>query len=324
MTHTDIKTEGWISKLPTRWQSYALLMRLDRPIGWWLLLLPAWWGIILGANGAQGMMFSDLRLLVMFLVGAIVMRGAGCIINDLWDRDIDSQVERTKNRPIANGDISLLEAGAFLSYLLFLGFIILIMTSGITILLGVLSLVLVAVYPFMKRITWWPQAFLGVTFNFGALMGWGAATHYINLEAFCLYAAAFFWTLGYDTIYAHQDKHDDEVIGIKSTALLFGDRSKFWVGLFYICTIILLALTLVMADAGIISFVLLILPIMHLIFQLRNWDIDDPMNSLLIFKSNRTFGLLVLVPILCAQVLPKIEEITGIKIPEISIPHINF
>lgn len=323
MTHTDIKTEGWISKIPTSWRPYAILMRLDRPIGWWLLLLPGWWGILLGANGVQGMVLSDIRLLVLFFIGAIIMRGAGCIVNDLWDRDLDKQVERTKMRPLASGQISVVAAVAFLSYLLFTGFIILLMTSGVTIILGIVSLLFIAAYPLMKRITWWPQAFLGLTFNFGALMGWSAATHDLRLEAFVLYAAGFFWTLGYDTIYAHQDKDDDEIIGIKSTALLFGDRSKFWVNLFYIFSLILIALSFSLAEAGPISFILLLFPAIHLINQIRDWDMDDPENSLMIFKSNRNFGLLVLLAIAFTQVIPKIEEITGFEIPDVPIPHID-
>ncbi len=307
MTHTDIKTEGWISKLPAFWQPYALLMRLDRPIGWWLLLLPGWWGILLGANGVQGMILSDIRLLVLFLIGAIIMRGAGCIINDLWDRDLDKQVERTKMRPLASGQVSVFGAVIFLSYLIFTAFIILLMTSYITIVLGVLSLFFVAVYPLMKRITWWPQAFLGLTFNFGALMGWSASTHDLRVEALVLYAAGFFWTLGYDTIYAHQDKDDDEIIGIKSTALLFGKRSKFWVGLFYIITVMLLAFSFFLADSGLITFILLVLPAIHFYHQLRDWDMDDPENSLLIFKSNRNFGLFVLLAIAFSQVMPEFD-----------------
>ena len=321
---SDINITGWIANLPTSWQPYAVLMRLDRPIGWWLLLLPGWWGIVLGANGAQGMFLSDIRLMVIFFIGAVIMRGAGCIINDLWDRDLDKQVERTKLRPLASGQVSMVGAISFLAYLLFTAFIILLMTSGITILLGVLSLIFVAVYPLMKRITWWPQAFLGLTFNFGALMGWSAATHKLELEAWFLYAAGFFWTLGYDTIYAHQDKDDDEVVGIKSTALLFGDRSKFWVSLFYIMTIIFLSIAFIFADAGLVSFVLLIIPVIHLVRQISDWDIYDADNSLLIFKSNRNFGLLVLLAIVFVQIIPKMEEVTGYKLPDISIPDVSL
>lgn len=320
MSYTDIKTEGWISRLPETWQPYAILMRLDRPIGWWLLLLPAWWGIVLGANGVTGMYSSDVRLLILFLIGAIIMRGAGCIINDFWDRDLDRQVERTKMRPLASGEIPILNAIVFLFFLLFTAFIILLQTSYVTIGLGMLSLVFVATYPLMKRITWWPQAFLGLTFNFGALMGWGAATHHLGWEPFLLYAAGFFWTLGYDTVYAHQDKADDELVGIKSTALLFGDRSRFWVGLFYSLALVLIAAASFLAGSGIISLALLTLPAIHLFRQVMEWDMYDPQNSLLVFKSNRTFGLLVLLSFAVSDVQVKLDEI-GLPI---SIPHINF
>jgi 4-hydroxybenzoate polyprenyltransferase len=311
MSYTDIKSEGWISKLPESWQPFALLMRLDRPIGWWLLLLPGWWGIALGANGTLGMYIHDIRLMIYFLVGAILMRGAGCIVNDLWDRNLDQKVERTQNRPLASGQVSIIEAAILLFSLLFISFIILIQTSAITIGLGMLSLILIATYPLMKRITWWPQAFLGITFNFGALMGFGAATHYIGWEAFLLYIAAFFWTLGYDTIYAHQDKDDDELIGIKSTALLFGERSKFWVGIFYIATILLLLLTLWIANFGIVAFSLMVIPSIYLFRQLAIWDPDDQEDSLESFKSNRNFGLLVLLSFLAGEFLPltKVLEI---------------
>lgn len=320
MTHTDIKTEGWISRLPEAWQPYAILMRLDRPIGWWLLLLPGWWGIVLGANGFTGMYGPDWRLMAMFLVGAIIMRGAGCVINDFWDRDLDKQVERTRMRPLASGQISILNAVVFLFFMLFTAFIILLQTSYVTIGLGMLSLVFVATYPLMKRITWWPQAFLGLTFNFGALMGWGAATHHLGWEPFILYAAGFFWTLGYDTVYAHQDKEDDQIVGIKSTALLFGERSRFWVGLFYLIAMALIVLASYLAGSGLISLALLTLPAIHLFRQVMEWDYDDPMNSLLVFKSNRNFGLLVLFSFFFSDVMIKLDEI-GIPI---SIPHINF
>lgn len=295
MTHTDIKAEGWISRLPSNWQSFALLIRLDRPIGWWLLLLPGWWGIMLGANGVTGMYASDWRLMILFLVGAIIMRGVGCIINDIWDRKLDQQVERTKGRPLASGQISVVEAAAFSFFLLFTAFIILLQTSAITIVLGMLSLIFVGLYPFMKRITWWPQAFLGITFNFSALMGWGAATHHLGWEPFVLFAGGFFWTLAYDTIYAHQDKRDDALVGIKSTALLFGERSPFWVGLFFTLALLCIGGASFLAGSGILSLALLLLPALHLLWQVRHWDMDDAENSLFIFKSNRNFGLLVLL-----------------------------
>ena len=323
--HTDIQIHGWVSRLPESWQPYAILMRLDRPIGWWLLLLPGWWGIVLGANGVSGMYAPDYRLMIMFLVGAIIMRGAGCIINDIWDRDLDKQVERTKNRPLASGQISMFQALVFLFWLLFTAFIILLQTSYVTIGLGMLSLILVATYPLMKRITWWPQAFLGITFNFGALMGWGAATHHLGWEPLLLYVAGFFWTLGYDTVYAHQDKADDELVGIKSTALLFGDRSKFWVGIFYTITISLIALASFVAGSNILSLALLIFAAMHLFRQVTEWDMYDPLNSLLVFKSNRNFGLLVLFSFAFSEVPVNLDWLNQmIEQAGLSIPHIGF
>jgi 4-hydroxybenzoate polyprenyltransferase len=323
--YTDIQAKGWISRLPQSWQPYAVLMRLDRPIGWWLLLLPGWWGIMLGANGVTGMYTADWRLMVLFLVGAIIMRGAGCIINDLWDRDLDKQVERTKMRPLASGQVSVFHALAFLFSLLFTAFIILLQTSWVTIGLGMLSMVFVATYPLMKRITWWPQAFLGLTFNFGALMGWGAATHHLGWEPFILYAAGFFWTMGYDTVYAHQDKADDQLVGIKSTALLFGDRSKIWVGLFYFIAMVLITLASVLAGSGLISLALLVLPALHLWGQIRDWDLNDQTNSLLVFKSNRNFGLLVLFSFAFSDVLINLDHLYKyLEEAGMTIPHIGF
>jgi 4-hydroxybenzoate polyprenyltransferase len=320
MSHTDIKTQGWISKFPEAWQPYAILMRLDRPIGWWLLLLPGLWAIVMGANGATGMVAYDIRLMIFFLFGAIIMRGAGCIINDLWDRDLDKQVERTKNRPLASGEVPIYAACILLFFLIFTALMIALQMSFLTVKLGFLALIFVAVYPLMKRITWWPQAFLGLTFNFGALMGFSAATHHLNsFEPFILYAAGFFWTLGYDTIYAHQDKADDELVGIKSTALLLGSRSKFWVGVFYMIALLLIGFAAYLAGAGIIGLGLLSLPAIHLIRQINDWEPDDPQNSLFIFKSNRNFGLLVLFAFAFINISPMIEEYSGF-----SIPHIGF
>lgn len=302
MTYTDIETNGFISRLPEKWQPFAVLLRLDRPIGWWLLLLPGWWGIVLGANGIIGsdwqfnMYSSDLRLMFLFFIGAIVMRGAGCIINDLWDRDLDGQVERTKNRPIAAGQVSVFHAIVLAFFLFFCGFIILLQTSMITIGLGLLCIPLIIAYPLMKRFTWWPQAFLGITFNMGALMGWSAAVHELRLEAVILYVAGICWTMGYDTIYACQDREDDALVGIKSTARLFANNAPFWIGLFYLLTIGLLCLTLFIAEAGILSYILMIFPAFHLLKQIKELDIFDHSHCLHQFKSNRNFGLWVLLP----------------------------
>ncbi len=316
--HTDINSEGWISRLPEKWQAYALLLRLDRPTGWWLLLLPGWWGIMLGANGVQGMYAADWRLMIYFLLGAIMMRGVGCVINDIIDRDLDKQVERTRKRPLASGAVNVAEAGILAATLLFTSFIILLQTSAITIGLGALSLILIAIYPMMKRVTWWPQAFLGITFNFGALMGWSAATHRLDMEAAALYIGAFFWTLGYDTIYAHQDKVDDEIVGIKSTALLFGNRSKFWVSIFYLLAFAFICIAALLAQVGLVTLALLILPAIHFLRQIAEWDMDDAESSLFTFQSNKNFGLFVLLAFAFHSVL-SLEIFANLP-----IPHIDF
>lgn len=295
MGFTDIRFD-LVSKLPQTAQPYALLMRLDRPIGWWLLLLPGWWAIMLGGGGVNGLGWYGWYLMLLFFVGAIVMRGAGCIVNDLWDRDLDAQVERTRQRPLASGLVKPWQACVFLFFLLFFGLLILVQMSATTIWLGILSLAFIAAYPYMKRITWWPQAFLGLTFNFGVLMGWSAVTGgYIAVETVLMYAGAFFWTLGYDTIYAHQDKADDQMVGIKSTALLFGERSKKWVGIFYAAAWVLIGVSLFLRSQDILASGLLLLPGVHLLLQVLLWKPDDPASSLRWFKSNRDCGLLFLL-----------------------------
>lgn len=291
MSFTDIRFDV-VERLPLAARPYALLMRLDRPIGWWLLLLPGWWGIMLAAGGINGLSGYDWYLLILFFFGAIIMRGAGCVINDLWDRDLDAKVERTRSRPLASGAVKPWHAGIFLFLLLFVGLIILVQTSAMTFWIGVLSMVFVVSYPYMKRITWWPQAFLGITFNFGALMGWAAVQHELGWPAILIYAGAFFWTLGYDTIYAHQDKDDDQMIGIKSTALLFGERSKKYVGIFYALCWALLAGALFLLDGSILSQGLMLLPGVHLLIQVVRWKPHDKASSLYWFKSNRDCGIL--------------------------------
>lgn len=299
MGFTDIRFDI-VEKLPEVVRPYALLMRLDRPIGWWLLLLPGWWGITLAAGGINGMTWWDWYIFILFFVGAIVMRGAGCVINDLWDRDLDAQVERTKDRPLASGAVQIWQAGALLIVLLFLGLFVLVQTTALSFWIGMLSIVFVVAYPYMKRITWWPQAFLGITFNFGVLIGWAAITGEIGFATVLMYIGAFFWTLGYDTIYAHQDKADDQMIGIKSTALLFGERSKKWVGIFYAASWALLFLAAFFKDASIISLGLFVLPGVHMLLQVMLWNPDDPASSLRWFKSNRDCGLLFLLSFLVA------------------------
>jgi len=300
MGFTDIRRDGIIKSLPYKWRPYALLLRLDRPIGWWLLLLPGWWAIALAAGGVNDLNLYQWYLLLLFFIGAIIMRGAGCVVNDLWDRGLDAKVERTRERPLASGAIQPWQAVSFLISLLLIGLLILIQMPKLTIWLGVFSLILIATYPYMKRITWWPQAFLGITFNFGVPMGWSAATGTIEWPALFLYVGAFFWTLGYDTVYAHQDKADDEIVGIKSTALLFGERSKKWVAIFYGAAWCLIAIAAGIGGASIIALGLLLLPGVHLLLQVLTWRMDDPASSLKTFKSNMICGLLFFLAFMCA------------------------
>ncbi|MDB5491256.1 MAG: 4-hydroxybenzoate polyprenyltransferase, partial [Micavibrio sp.] len=280
-----------------------LLMRLDRPIGTWLLLLPGWWSIVLAKGGLDRLEGREWYLMLLFGIGAVVMRGAGCVINDLWDRRLDRRVNRTRLRPLASGAVSTFQALVYAGGLLLVGFLILIQMTQTAVLLGCLSLCFVIIYPSMKRITWWPQAFLGLTFNFGALIGWAAVTDTLSGSALLLYIAGFFWTLGYDTIYAHQDIEDDMQVGIKSSALRLGGDSKKWITRFYAVAWLLVLAALLLAKTGGVAMLVLALAGAHLTWQLRRWNPSSPQSSLRIFKSNRDFGLIVLVAIACASVL---------------------
>lgn len=293
MSHTDIKKESWIFSLPAFLRPYAMLARLDRPIGTWLLLLPGWWSILLACGGIKLISPEILLYMVLFAAGAVIMRGAGCTVNDLWDRDFDSKVERTKTRPLASSAITPLKAALFVAVLSALGLLILLQFSLVTVMLGILSLPFIIVYPLMKRWTWWPQAFLGLTFNFGALMGWSAVNGVVSLPSLLLYAGGFFWTLGYDTIYACQDIEDDSLAGIKSTARLFGDKSKVWVSGFYAASLLLIIVSGIYAHAGYMFFVVMGAAGLHLFLQVKNWNPQDPAGCLKTFKSNRDFGLIV-------------------------------
>ena len=288
--HTDIKHDRWVAAMPAGLRPYILLARLDRPIGIWLLLLPGWWAIMRAGGGVMAMNARDWAIFVLFGIGAVVMRAAGCVINDLWDRKIDSRVERTRLRPLAAGTVTPAQALGFLAALLCVGLLILLQFNIMTILLGILSLPLIIAYPLMKRWTWWPQAFLGLTFNFGALMGWAAVAGSVDLAALLLYAGGIFWTLGYDTIYAHQDKEDDALAGIKSTALKFGQHSRKFVAMFYALAWLLIML----AGGGVIAAFLLLPAGVQLTWQIKYWDMNDPARALAVFRSNRNFGLLVL------------------------------
>ena len=296
--HTDIQNNHFIFRnTPDSWHPYIKVARLDRPIGTWLLLIPCWWGLVLGHHSIFNFDIVAWVQVLLFGLGAILMRSAGCIINDLWDVKLDAQVERTKTRPLASGEMTRKQACIFISILLSASLAILAsFQSLLMLILGALSLVLVVSYPFMKRITWWPQAFLGITFNWGALMGYAAATGTLDATALLLYAGGILWTLAYDTIYAHQDTADDALIGIKSTALLFGDNSKKYVSWFFAGAIMLFLAAKVWSGSVAIFAPLLTLPmIIHTLWQMKNWKMDDAASSLTIFKSNRLFGLLALL-----------------------------
>jgi 4-hydroxybenzoate polyprenyltransferase len=295
--YTDIRTGDWIDRVvPSAARPYFRLARLDRPIGTWLLLFPCWWSIALA-----GTLPPDIWLMVLFGLGAVVMRGAGCTVNDILDRDFDAMVERTRARPIPSGQVSVRQALAFLLFQLLIGLAILVQLNLPSIALGALSLLLVFTYPLMKRITWWPQAFLGLTFNWGALLGWTAVRGEMDWPALALYATGIAWTLGYDTIYAHQDKEDDARIGVKSTALRLGAASKRWVGGFYILTVAGLALTGWLAGLGVWFAAGLALAALQLTWQVVDWRLDDQADCLSKFKSNRWFGWLFLGAILAGH-----------------------
>lgn len=288
--------------LPLALLPYAQLMRLERPIGWWLLLLPCWWGLALGQIAAGGGWPNAWHAL-LFLAGAIIMRGAGCTLNDLADREFDAKVARTRLRPIASGRVSPKAALVFLALQLAAGFLILVQFNGFTIITGICSLVIVAVYPFMKRITHWPQAVLGLAFNWGALVGWTATHGNLGWAALALYAAGIAWTLGYDTIYAHQDVEDDVLVGVKSTALLFGENTRPWLAMFFALAVLLLAASLWLAGAGLAAYLGVAAAALHGAWQVHRFRTGDSPLSLKLFKSNRIFGLLVLAGLLLDSVL---------------------
>lgn len=297
---SDIRADDILHQLsPRRLGPYIRLARLDRPIGTWLLLFPCLWSIAL-AELALGQT-PDPGLYLLFALGAVVMRAAGCTINDIFDRDFDGRVARTATRPLPSGEISLRQALLFLAGLLAVGLLILVQLSTTAIWLGVASLALVVPYPLMKRITWWPQAWLGLTFNWGALMGWAAVADGLSWPALLLYAGGFFWTLGYDTIYAHQDKEDDALIGVKSSALWLGERTRPWTAIFYVITLLLFTAACWMAGAGWLAYLGLLAAGLHFGWQVKALDIDDPGNCLLRFRSNRFVGWLFLTGIIAAN-----------------------
>ena len=292
--HTDIAATGWVARLPRPWLPYLLLARVDRPIGVWLLFLPGLWGILL--SGAP--LHQAARLIVLFAIGALVMRAAGCVVNDLWDRDIDRMVARTAGRPLASGALRPRQALVFLAVLLLIGLAILLQLNALARLLGVASLVLVALYPLAKRVTWWPQLMMGFTFGFGAPLGYAAGAGRLDATWAALYGAAILWDLGFDTIYAHQDREDDALLGVKSTARLFGQRTALFLAACYGGAMLLLALAGWLAGIGGWFYPALALPAVLLARQVGALDIDDPALCLRLFKANREVGLAVAAAIL--------------------------
>lgn len=294
---TDIRARGWVARLPANWRPYALLARLDRPIGSWLLFLPGLWAFALAApSWAEG-----LRLTVLFGIGAVAMRGAGCVVNDLWDRDLDRKVERTRGRPLAAGTVSPRQALAFLAGLCAVGLAVLLQLNRVAILLGVVSLVPVLLYPLAKRVTNWPQAMLGLTFSWAAPEGMAAITGRLDAVALLLWAAAFLWILGYDTIYAHQDREDDALIGIGSTALRWGERTRPFLAACYAGMLVLLALAGWRAGLSAWFYPALLLPAGLLARQVLTLDIHDPGRCLMLFKANREVGLAVALAFLAGR-----------------------
>ena len=296
-THTDIIADGWVARLPPGWRPYALLIRLDRPIGAWLLFLPGLWSILL-ARIPPG---PTLRLILLFLVGAWLMRGAGCVVNDMWDRDMDRLVARTAGRPLASGALRMRQAAAFLAVLLAGALLILLQLTPLAQALGVGSLLLVACYPLAKRVTWWPQLMLGFTFGWGAPMGFAAATGRLDFSTMALYAAAILWILGYDTVYAHQDRTDDALIGLRSTARRFAGQTRFFLAACYGAATVLLVLAGGLAGLSMGFFIALTLPAGMLAWQASTTDIDDPTRCLRQFQRHRDIGLLVALAILLGR-----------------------
>jgi 4-hydroxybenzoate polyprenyltransferase len=296
-------TGNWVDTFAPPWsRPYLRLARLDRPIGSWLLLMPCWWSAALAA----GISHSIGRLpfvVALFFVGAFAMRGAGCTWNDITDRDLDAKVERTRSRPIPAGQVSVPQALAFLVVQAMIGLAVLLQFNRFAVATGIASLAIVAVYPFMKRITWWPQVVLGLAFSWGALMGFAVTLGRIDATALLLYAGSIAWVIGYDTIYAHQDAEDDALIGVKSTARLFGAHTHQALMAFYALAVVLIGVAMALAGAGLAAWIGLAAFAAHLVWQIARLKIGDPALCLRIFKSNRDAGLLFFAGLLVDAVM---------------------
>ncbi|MFT8640831.1 4-hydroxybenzoate polyprenyltransferase [Acetobacter orientalis] len=293
--HTDIQVSGWIARLPPALRPYALLARLDRPVGTWLLFLPGVWGILLPQDVAAT---ERLRLIVLFGIGSLVMRGAGCVVNDMWDRDIDRQVARTAGRPLASGALSMKQATLFLALLLAIGLGVLVQLNTLSWVLGVSSLVLVALYPLAKRFTWWPQLVMGFTFGFGAPMGYAAAAGHLSWAQAALYAATIFWQLGFDTIYGFQDMEDDARIGVKSTSRLWVEKARGFVGVCYAAMLVCLVVASVLAGASWLVWPAMVLPGIMLARQAQSIMPHNPKLCLAQFRFNREIGVAIALALL--------------------------
>lgn len=286
-------TGNWVDHLAPPWtRPYLRLARFDRPIGAWLLLMPCWWSAGLAAIHA-GAPYPNPWHVVLFFIGAFVMRGAGCTWNDLVDRDLDGSVERTRSRPIPSGQVTPKQAFAFMVLLALIGLAVLLQFNWFTVGIGIASLLTVVVYPFLKRVTHWPQIGLGLAFSWGALMGWPAVFGRLDAAAFVLYAGSISWVIAYDTIYAHQDREDDALIGIRSTAILFANRTRPILAAFYAAAVLLIGIAGWMAGAGLVFALGLLAFAAHLIWQVRRLDISDSALCLRLFKSNRDAGLIL-------------------------------
>ena len=286
-------TGNWVDTVAPSWsRPYLRLARFDRPIGSWLLLMPCWWSAALSAGVAHRLDRLPLDVL-LFFIGAFVMRGAGCTWNDITDRDLDAKVERTRSRPIPAGQVSVKAALVFLVAQALVGLVVLLQFNRFAIATGIASLLIVAIYPFMKRITWWPQIVLGLAFSWGALMGFAATFGRLDLTAFVLYAGSICWVIAYDTIYAHQDAEDDALIGIKSTARLFAERTHEALVIFYGLAVVLIGVAFALAGSGIAAWIGLALFAVQLAWQVRRLNISDPALCLRVFWSNREAGLIL-------------------------------
>ncbi len=296
---TDAPPDNWVDRrAPVRVLPYLRLARADRPAGTWLLLIPCWWGLALAlAADPAGPRPFDLWVFAGCAIGAFLMRGAGCTWNDLTDRDFDARVARTRSRPLPSGQVTPRAALVWLCAQAVLAFGVLLSFPPTAIAFGVASLALVAVYPFAKRFTWWPQVFLGLAFNWGVWLAWAAHGTPVTAATALLYAAGVAWTLFYDTIYAHQDKEDDALIGVKSTARLFADRSRQWLWGFLAATVLLMALAVVLSPlhgvwAPLVALAGVWAMGWHMVWQMRRLDLDDPASCRAGFLANRDAGLI--------------------------------